>query len=72
MKTTYTEHGDTKTEDLDEYGNTIYKQEDCTWVDSYITKDYDYEIWLHNPSGKYLEVQCTTYRNFAEAEAQDE
>jgi hypothetical protein len=34
MKTTYTEHGDTKTEDLDEYGNTIYKQEDKSLSDS--------------------------------------
>jgi hypothetical protein len=60
LKVTYEEHGDIKTEDIDKYGDIIYKQDDCEYQHSYD----EHEYWLHKPSNKIISVPISIKRNW--------
>lgn len=63
LKVTYDEHGDTKTEDIDEYGDIIYREDDCEYQHSYD----DHEYWFHKPTNKIIIVPIHTERNWEQA-----
>ena len=58
LKVTYDEHGDTKTEDIDEYGDIIYREDDCEYQHSYDD---------HKPTNKIIIVPIHTERNWEQA-----
>lgn len=66
MEVTYEEHGDTKTENIDEHGDIIYKEDDCEWLSDGL--DGTYEYWKHKPSGKTIVVPCYIERDWEDAE----
>ena len=70
LKVTYDEYGDTKTEDIDEHGDIIYKAEDCEIINRTISLDNfihavgDCEMYLHKPTGKKIIVPTHIERHW--------
>ena len=64
MEIKYEKHGDTITENIDSYGDIIYKQKDCKLL---VTECESVEHWIHEPSNKILEVPITLTRHWERA-----
>jgi len=64
MKVKYNNNGDTHEENVDKYGDVIYKQKDCKLLN---TECENVEHWIHEPSNKILEVPITLTRHWKKA-----
>ena len=66
MKVKYDEYGDKHEENIDKYGDVIYKQKDCQHIDG--GTDFDkQECWHHVPTGRKLIVPVTLIRHWRQA-----
>lgn len=63
MKIEYEEYGDTKTENIDKYGDVIIKMKDC----KKITQTENHEVWIHVTSNKKLYVPIDITRHWEQA-----
>lgn len=63
MKVKYDEYGDKHEENIDKYGDVIYKQKDCEHIGE-CNGFGEQEYWHHIPTGKMLIVPITLKRHW--------
>lgn len=67
MQVEYDEYGDTHEENIDKYGDVIYKQKDCEFNGETVGGLGEEEYWYHIPTGRTLIVPITLTRHWQQA-----
>ena len=68
MQVKYDDNGDIHEENIDKYGDVIYKQKDCKWLKDVYTKRCEH--WIHEPTGRTLIVPVSIDRHWRLARRQ--
>ena len=64
MTVKYKEYGDILEENIDKYGDVIYKQKDCEFIGETVGGFGEQEYWHHIPTGRMLIVPITLKRHW--------